>query len=127
MRLLVAALGLLAAQYSVTVECSAVAAFVAPTAGTTRYCSDGSTRSLATNTLLQAASPGSDDCGCAGGASAAVVSGKPSDSARLKDPRAAISSGPILTLSGRSVTVDDVLGDAPSAGVSLVVLLRSFG
>uniref|UniRef100_A0A7S4J3X4 Uncharacterized protein n=1 Tax=Odontella aurita TaxID=265563 RepID=A0A7S4J3X4_9STRA len=64
-----------------------------------------------------------DDCGCGG----AVVTGKPTDAARMTDPRLAVSQGSFLTLEGDRVTMDSVLGDAKNAGVSLVVFLRSFG
>jgi len=78
-------------------------------------------RCSAKNALFSTSSQ--PDCGCGG----AMVTGKPSDAARLMDPRVAISKGTFLALNGETVSMDDVLGDPKSAGLSLVVFLRSFG
>jgi hypothetical protein len=60
------------------------------------------------------------DCGCG---NAALISGSPSDEARLINPREALSKSIVCRLDGSQVLVSNLLTD----GVNLVVLTRSFG
>jgi hypothetical protein len=84
-----------------------------------------STRSSSITSIQSALREDNDDCGCA----LTIYSGKPSDVARVSNPRQAIrTAGSILNLDSEEVRMDDLLenknGESP---VSIVVFLRSLG
>lgn len=64
-----------------------------------------------------------EDCGCGG----AIVSGRPSDTAKAMDPRQAVTKSTLLTLDGEQTSMDEIIGEPSNSGTSLVVFLRSLG
>mmetsp|Transcript_8792 Transcript_8792/g.17956 ORF Transcript_8792/g.17956 Transcript_8792/m.17956 type:complete len:127 (+) Transcript_8792:292-672(+) len=73
--------------------------------------------------MAATASTDDEDCGCGG----AVVSGRPSDTAKTLDPRVAIGKSTFLTLDGEETSMNQLLGEPSNSGTSLVVFLRSLG
>mmetsp|Transcript_25667 Transcript_25667/g.36209 ORF Transcript_25667/g.36209 Transcript_25667/m.36209 type:complete len:128 (+) Transcript_25667:219-602(+) len=75
--------------------------------------------------VVQSSTSDDEDCGCG---TPLVLSGNPSSKARSLNPREAIRKSTFFTVSGDTTSIDNLIGEPSSTnGVSVVVLLRSFG
>mmetsp|Transcript_4959 Transcript_4959/g.7520 ORF Transcript_4959/g.7520 Transcript_4959/m.7520 type:complete len:127 (+) Transcript_4959:180-560(+) len=104
---------------------SSANAFSSPASLHNNYFRDVRERQRIVHAVKLLATNDAEDCGCG---TPMVLSGDPSSKARSLNPREAIRKSTFYTVNGEKTSIDKLVGEPQSDnGVSIVVLLRSFG